>query len=295
MATSKSFPFVVDVWANPTPNRIPETERLFQHSHSDPALYSKKLSPKQIISLMDEAGVSQICLSAWNRPGSVIASNQEVAEYTRAFPGRIFGLVSVDLHDPVSAVKELDHYVRKESFKGLRVVPWLWNLPPTDAHYWPLFVKCIELDVPFFTQVGHTGPLCPSEVGRPIPYIDTIALKFPDLKIICGHIGYPWTAETVSVAWKHPNVYIDTSAWSPKHYDPAFITFANTTGRQKVMFGTNFPQLTWKDCVDNIYKFHGKKKIGGLKDEVLSDFLGGNAKRVLKLPDWDNEEPKSRL
>ncbi|KAH7215570.1 hypothetical protein DER44DRAFT_806639 [Fusarium oxysporum] len=295
MPANKSFPLVVDVWANPTHNRIPETERLFKQSHADPALFSKKLSPGQIVALMDEAGVSQICLSAWNRPGSVIASNEEIAEYTRAFPNRIFGLVSVDLHDPVSAVKDLDHYVRKEGFKGLRVVPWLWNLPPTDAHYWPLFVKCIELDVPFLTQVGHTGPLCPSEVGRPIPYIDEIALKFPDLKIICGHLGYPWAAEMVSVAWKHPNVYIDTSAWSPKYYDPAFITFANTTGRKKVMFGTNFPQLTWKDCVNNVHKGHGKNGKGGLKEEVLDDFIGGNAKRVLKLPDWNDKEAQSKL
>ncbi|RKK69358.1 hypothetical protein BFJ69_g12782 [Fusarium oxysporum] len=295
MPANKSFPLVVDVWANPTHNRIPETERLFKQSHADPALFSKKLSPEQIIALMDEAGVSQICLSAWNRPGSVIASNEEIAEYTRAFPNRIFGLVSVDLHDPVSAVKDLDHYVRKEGFKGLRVVPWLWNLPPTDAHYWPLFVKCIELDVPFLTQVGHTGPLCPSEVGRPIPYIDEIALKFPDLKIICGHLGYPWAAEMVSVAWKHPNVYIDTSAWSPKYYDPAFITFANTTGRKKVMFGTNFPQLTWKKCVNNVHKGHGKNGKGGLKEEVLDDFIGGNAKRVLKLPDWNDKEAQSKL
>lgn len=244
---------------------------------------------------MDEAGVSQICLAAWNRPGSTIVSNEDVAEYTRAFPNRIFGLVSVNLHDPVAAVKELDHYVRNEGFKGLRVVPWLWNLPPTDAHYWPLYVKCIELDVPFCTQVGHTGPLCPSEVGRPIPYIDEIALKFPDLKIICGHLGYPWAAETVAVAWKHANVYIDTSAWSPKYYDPAFIQFANTTGRKKVMFGTNFPQLTWKACVDNMYKTHGSGRPGTMRAEVLDDFMGGNAKRVLKLPDWKARGSKSNL
>lgn len=263
---------------------IPEVQRLFEQSHSDYESANQKRSPAELIRLMDEAGVSQICLSAWNRPGSVLFSNAEVAEYTRAYPDRIFGLVSVDLHDPVAAVKELDHFVRVEGFKGLRIVPWLWNLPPTDAHYWPLYVKCIELDVPFLTQVGHTGPLCPSEVGRPIPYIDAIALKFPSLKIICGHLGYPWTAETISVAWKHPNVYIDTSAWSPKYYAPEFITFANTTGRKKVMFGTNFPQLHWKDCVENVYKHHGRNGKRSLREEILDGFMGENARRVLKLP-----------
>ncbi|KIX04745.1 uncharacterized protein Z518_05615 [Rhinocladiella mackenziei CBS 650.93] len=60
-------------------------------------------------------------------------------------------------------------------FVGLRVVPWLWNLPPTDSHCWPLYVNCIELDIPFFTQVGHTAPACPSEVGRHRHYCPSIS------------------------------------------------------------------------------------------------------------------------
>jgi uncharacterized protein len=273
---------------------IPEVARLLEQSHSDPEVTDRKRSPEDVIALMNEAGVSHICLSAWSRPGKAIISNSEVAEYTRAYPDRIFGLATVDLHDPVNAVKELEHYVRVEGFVGLRIVPWLWNLPPTDAHYWPLYVKCIELDIPFLTQVGHTGPLCPSEVGRPIPYIDTIALKFPDLKIIMGHIGYPWTAETVAVAWKHKNVYIDTSAWSPKYYPPELITFANTTGRYKVMFGTNFPQLGWKACVDNANQ-HLVNTKRGLREEVVKDFMGGNAVRVMKLPLVNLAELKPNL
>jgi len=169
---------------------------------------------------MDEGGVQQICLSAWYRPSGPIVSNADVAEFTRAYPDRIIGIAGVDLNDPVGYVKEVEHYVRQENFKGVRVVPWLWNLPPTSREYWPLFVKCCELDIPFLTQVGHTGPLCPSEVGRPVPYIDEIALKFPNLKIICGHIGFPWTQEMIGVAWKHENVFIDTSAYLPKYYPP---------------------------------------------------------------------------
>ena len=46
------------------------------------------------------------------------------------------------------------------------------------------------MNVPFCTQIGHTGPLMPSEVGRPI-YLDQVALDFPELKIVGGHIGYP--------------------------------------------------------------------------------------------------------
>ncbi|KAL4893582.1 amidohydrolase 2 [Aspergillus ambiguus] len=271
---------IIDAWANPVlplDEGVPEVRRLFEQSGADPKLLARRRTPDELVALMDAAGVSRICLCAWYRPGQVIFSNAEVAEFTRAFPDRFVGIASADLHDPVGAVKDIEKYVKEEGFKGLRIVPWLWALPPTDRHYWPLYVKCIELDIPFLTQVGHTGPLCPSEVGRPVPYIDEIALKFPSLSIICGHIGHPWTHEMIGVAWKHSNVYIDTSAYLPKYYPPELIQFANTIGRKKVMFGTNFPQLSWKKCVES----------AGidikLREEVKADFFGGNIARVLKL------------
>ena len=37
----------------------------------------------------------------------------------------------------------------------------------------------------------------PLETGRPIPYIDQVALDFPELVIVGGHIGYPWTEEMI--------------------------------------------------------------------------------------------------
>jgi predicted TIM-barrel fold metal-dependent hydrolase len=55
------------------------------------------------------------------------------------------------------------------------------------------------------------------------------------------------------------------------------IQFANTTGRKKVMFGTNFPQLSWSKCIES-----ANQDIR-LRDDVKADFFGGNAARVLKL------------
>lgn len=86
------------------------------------------------------------------------------------------------------------------------------------------------------------------------------------------------------MAWKHPNVYIDTSAWSPKYYANEFLQFANKTGRQKCMFGTNFPQLGWTACVNNVQALVNK---GTLRQTVLEDFIGANAIRILKLPQHD--------
>ncbi|HET7014867.1 MAG TPA: amidohydrolase family protein [Streptosporangiaceae bacterium] len=67
-----------------------------------------------------------------------------------------------------------------------------------------LYAECVELGIPFCLQVGHTGPLRSSEPGRPISYLDNVALEFPELIIVGGHIGFPWTAEMISLATKYP-------------------------------------------------------------------------------------------
>lgn len=71
----------------------------------------------------------------------------------------------MDLTQPVAAVRELRRAVQELGFVALRIVPWLWQLPPTDRLYYPLYTACVELGIPFCTQVGHTGPLRPSETG----------------------------------------------------------------------------------------------------------------------------------
>ena len=178
---------------------------------------------------MDHAGVSFGLLSAWHAPreGALI-SNDEVAAWVAEHPDRFAGLAAVDLDKPMEAVRELRRCVNELGFRGLRVVPWLWEAPPTDRRYYPLYAACVELGVPFCTQVGHTGPLRPSETGRPIPYIDQVALDFPELVIVGGHIGYPWTEEMIAVARKHENVYIDTSAYTSERYPPELVAYMRT-------------------------------------------------------------------
>ena len=78
---------------------------------------------------------------------------------SQAHPERFAGLAGVDLRKPMEAVRELRRCVSELGFKGLRVIPWLWELPPNDRRYYPLLAACVELGVPFCTQVGHTGPL----------------------------------------------------------------------------------------------------------------------------------------
>jgi hypothetical protein len=273
---------IIDVWAQPNfvaaPDRLPmpEVRRLLEKSGTADRL-GVRVSPDELVAEMDAAGVDVLLLSAWHRPGGWVVSNDDVAEFTTAHPDRFAGLASVNLADPMAAVRELRRAVSELGFIGLRVVPWLWELPPDDRLYYPLYVACVELGIPFCTQVGHTGPLKPSDTGRPVPYLDRVALDFPELVIVGGHIGHPWTNEMIGVVWKHDNVYLDTSAYLPRYYPAELVHFMNTYGKGKVMFGTNWPQLRHDRALAQLDGL-------GLTDEAREEFLARAAARVFKLP-----------
>ena len=229
------------------------------------------------LTAMNQADIEFGLLSAWHGPEGPLIGNDEVAGWVAGQPKRFAGLAAVDLNQPMEAVRELRRCVDELGFKGLRVVPWLWDAPPTDRRYYPLYATCVELGVPFCTQVGHTGPLRPSESGRPIPYIDQVALDFPELVIVAGHIGYPWTEEMVAVARKHENVYIDTSAYVSRRYPPELVRYMQSRGgRRKVLFGSNYPMIAPQDALEDLDAL-------GLEDEVRELFLGGNAERLFGL------------
>lgn len=268
----------IDVWMQHPTRRFLEHDMLASlRRWTGGAMPDAEIPIEATVSAMDAAGVAFGLLSAWRGPnGMDLVSNDEVAGWVRAHPRRFAGLATVDLDRPMEAVRELRRRVREDGFVGLRVVPWLWNAPPTDRRYYPLFAECVELGVPFCTQVGHTGPLRPSETGRPIPYIDQVALDFPELSIVCGHVGYPWTEEMVAVARKHENVYIDTSAYTTKRLPDELIRFMRTrTGQRKVLFGTNYPMIMPDHALDGLDDL--------LEDQVRADYLRGNAERVFGL------------
>lgn len=229
------------------------------------------------VAAMDEADITLGLLSAWHAPreGALI-SNDEVAGAMAEHPDRFGGIAAVDLNRPMEAVRELRRCVNDLGFVGLRVVPWMWEVPPTDRRYYPLHAACVDLGVPFCTQVGHTGPMRPSETGRPIPYIDQVALDFPELTIVCGHIGYPWTTEMIAVADKHQNVYIDTSAYTVGRYPAELVDYLRGRGRSRVLFGSNYPMITPARALAGLADL-------GLDDEATEMFLAGNARRAFHL------------
>ena len=267
---------VIDAWMQQPTKRFlaqPALESLRRWGKQDAF---PELPLSATIQFMDKAGVDVGLVSAWWGPHGALIDNDEVAAFVREHPKRLVGVASVDISRPMDAVRELRRAVKQLGFRALRLLPWLWGLPPDDRRYYPVYVECIELGVPFCLQVGHTGPLMSSEFGRPIPYLEHVLLEFPDLVVVGGHIGAPWTQEIISLATKFPNLYIDTSAYKAKRYPPDFVDWMRGRGAKKVMFGSNYPMITPGACLESLDAL-------GLGDEAKRAFLSENAARVFKL------------
>ena len=229
------------------------------------------------VAAMDAAGVGFGLLSAWSAPyQEPLISNDEVADWVATYPDRFAGLACVDLDKPMTAVRELRRCVTDLGFMGLRVVPWLWNAPPTDRRYYPLYAECVRLRVPFCTQVGHTGPLALGDrPADPVHRPGRDRLPGADDRVRARRVSVDRGDDRV--ARKHDNVVIDTSAYTTKRLPTELVAYLKTrSGQRKVLFGTNYPMIMPGHALDGLDEL-------GLSDEARHRYLAGNARRVFGL------------
>ena len=80
----------------------------------------------------------------------------------------------------------------------------------------------------------------------------------------------------IAVATKHPNVFIDTSAYTAKRFPAELIQYMKTNGKKKVLFGTNYPMITPAKCLEDLEGLE-------LIPEVRDLFLYKNAKSLFDI------------
>ncbi len=213
--------------------------------------------------------------------GSFEIPYARVADVCRRYPDRFSGLAGVDPTRGMQGLRDLEYAVKEYGFVGAHLYPHWFGLPPDHARYYPIYAKCCELEIPIMMQVGHClryqrERILPS-VGRPIT-LDQIAIDFPELALIGIHLGYPWTEEMISVAWKHENVYIGSDAYAPRHWPESFVHFINTWGKDKVLFGTDWPVIDPERASEEINALE-------LRPESKQKLLRDTALRLFRLPE----------
>jgi predicted TIM-barrel fold metal-dependent hydrolase len=238
-------------------------------------------STPDFVAKLDAAGVDAVLVPsarmASYETGQLLwnVAEDDVAELTREAPGRVYGLFGINPRERMAGVRRLEHCIRELGFIGAHLHAYGFGLAVDHRRYYPFYAKCVELNVPLVVQVGHSAERMPSALGRPI-LLDEVALDFPELKIVAAHTGWPWTEELIALAWKHRNVFIGTSAHHPRYWDPALVRFANSRGRGKVLYGTDWPVMEHADSIAAINELP-------LRDEARELLLEGAAKSIFDL------------
>lgn len=223
----------------------------------------------ETLGLMDKFGIEV---------GMISMTDARTSQALRDHPDRFIASLAVDGNRGMDQIREIVAMHEKHGIRAVTTFPAGVSpqIPINDKLWYPIYSKCVELDIPVFTAVGVPGPrvkMMPQYVG----FLDEVCYDFPELKIVMRHGGEPWADMAVKLMLKWPNLYYSTSGFAPKYIPKEIIDFANTRGAGKIIYAGYYPfglelERTFRE-LDEL----------PLKEEVWSGFMSGNARKVLKL------------
>lgn len=187
------------------------------------------------------------------RRSELWVDDRYIADYVAKHPDTLIGFLSVD---PTQDGWEREMRDGHETLglRGIKLLPMYAGFFPHDDRLDPLWKYATEKQIPVLLHTGTTFVAqAPLECTLP-RHIDSVAIKFPDVKIIMAHLGHPYEGECVATIRKHPNVYADVSAL---HYRPFQLYHSLMLVQEygvwsKVLFGTDYPFTTVNDAVAGI-------------------------------------------
>ena len=244
-----------------------------------------KSSLEEVLQEMDEAGFEYVIMSdikmwSYRRHFKLIMGDpadgwgiETVKKMVDESDGRIVGGVGYNPFRIKESLEEVERAVKDYGFKYVWIHPITFGISFNDKKLYPLYIKCIELDIPCCMQVGHSAEPLPSWMGHPMN-ADEVAIDFPELKLVLTHTGWPWIHEWLSMMWRHPNVYGNIGAYYPKDLDEDIIKFMDGRLRHKIMWATNGFGMT--RCKKEFLELP-------IREETKRAVLWENAVKVFKL------------
>lgn len=251
------------------------------HGMEMPAQYMFKGVPKYedhevtdpvevVLAGMDAHGISKFVVG--------VHENEHSQRAVREHPDRFVPLMNVDPNSGMEALRKLEAGVEEWGIKAAHV--WGTGLIPQvdldDKKMYPIYAKCVELDLPIFVYAGVPGPRIPMS-PQTVMRLDEVCWFFPELTIVVRHGGEPWTDLMVKLMLKWPGLHYSTSAFAPKYYPRDIIDYANTRGADKILYAGYYAAGLSLD------RLFAELPGVGFKDDVWPKFLRENAERVFKI------------
>lgn len=255
-----------------------------------------------LITAMDEAGIDKACMlreSFLNMSYNSIpcSTNYHTIEAMEKWPDRIIGCSNVGPHlirGVDNAIKELEILHKEYGFICTKIYSPEDSGPFNHPDMFPFYEKCLDLDAAVFLHTGFAvgGH---SEYCRPM-HLDDICLKYPELKVVAYHFGWPEHETLNALAWKHRNLYIGMSGMlGPWYYAPQRLAHQvgmvmnMFQGSEKLIFGTDWPAAPADLSVQALLNLKISEELQQgwgyppITKQDLANMFGLNLAKLLKL------------
>lgn len=264
-----------------TPEDLKNYEKIYPNYRKMHDIVS--ISMEDLMEGMTKAGIDRaMCASQDTRSiGGNKVTNEFVADLCQKYP-RYFGFCGVDPTGGMNALREMEDGIKNCGLKGAIFFPFEFRMEATDRRMYPFYAKCCELGVPVVLHSSMNFADTISMYSGHPRNLDQVACDFPELKIIAMNPGFPWVAELVAVAWRHPNFYIATSAVRAKYFGvhnsgyDTLLHYGNNILSNKIIYASSWPILPYDRNIQEIRELP-------LRPEVIDKWLGGNIAALLNL------------
>jgi predicted TIM-barrel fold metal-dependent hydrolase len=228
---------------------------------------------------MKNTGIDKVVLQMPGEKGvPARPANEQVSMLLRMLPDKFIGFAGFDPNQGEEAVADIEHAVKELGFKGLKTVSSLLELNINDKALYPCYAKAQELGVPIMIHTGASSLVmgCRTKYVQPL-MVDDVAFDFPDLKIICAHMGGHHYMDVHTMLVRHPNVYADLCFWplNPRYKDLIPWRLLEETVPDKILLGSDYPcGQTPKEAVEAVRALP-------ISEDFKLKILGENAARLL--------------
>jgi predicted TIM-barrel fold metal-dependent hydrolase len=211
----------------------------------------------------------------------------DIADYVSQQPEKLIGFLSLDPTQP-GWQQELQFGHQELGLRGIKLMPMYAGFRPDDERLNQLWDYASRNQLPVLLHTGTTFiSQAPLEFTLP-RLLDTVAIRFPELRLILAHLGHPFEGECVAVIRKHPNVYADVSAL---HYRPwqlynSLMLVQEYGVWHKLLFGTDYPFTTVNDSLAGLRSLNNQlegTRLPRLNTEAIEAMISRDSLSLLGL------------
>lgn len=210
----------------------------------------------------------------------VAGADSTTAAAVNAYPEKFIGFAYVD---PRSAgyMEALRFAIEDLGLRGVKYGPIYNGVALDDPRMTPIYEYCVEKDLPLTMHMGTTYTRqYHVDLGRPL-HVESVALRYPDLKLIMAHMGHPWYEECTVIVRKQPNVYAEISAiyYRQWQFYNVMMNIQEYQVADKIFFGSDYPFSTPKEGVElmrAVTKIGRRTSFPRVSSEVVEQIIHSN-------------------